>query len=138
MHRDLWEEIFDLMQEPKELAVIKCIGHSKQNDWEAKGNEAADKAAKRAAGYDLTAHHYVVTPVGPQLTREAIIQEQERATDAEREEWREAGAEKARTGLWHKERKPVLPPSLKETVLTEIHTHCHIGPEPMWQKIKRF
>lgn len=36
---------------PSEVAIVKVPGHSKANSFVAKGNEAADIAAKTAAGY---------------------------------------------------------------------------------------
>jgi hypothetical protein len=41
--------LLDVVLLPKEISVIPCKGHQKGEDKIAKGNKAADKAAKRAA-----------------------------------------------------------------------------------------
>lgn len=40
---------------PERLAIVKCQGHGKGKDWMTKGNDAADAAAKTAAGYTISA-----------------------------------------------------------------------------------
>lgn len=46
-------QLAQALMEPAEVAVIKCKGHSKENSFEGKCNNAADEAAKKAAGHKL-------------------------------------------------------------------------------------
>ncbi|XP_061619588.1 uncharacterized protein LOC133472567 isoform X2 [Phyllopteryx taeniolatus] len=49
-----YQEILKLKEAlmmPKAVAVLKCKGHTKKDDFVSAGNDAADKAAKAAAGY---------------------------------------------------------------------------------------
>jgi hypothetical protein len=47
--------LLDAVLLPKEVSVIHCKGHQKGEDKRAKGNKAADEAAKRAAMQEYTA-----------------------------------------------------------------------------------
>ncbi|KAK0136441.1 Gag-pol polyprotein [Merluccius polli] len=50
-HADLILRLAASIQNPKELAVMKCRGHGRTDDGVTKGNNAADQAAKDAGGY---------------------------------------------------------------------------------------
>lgn len=50
-HKGEMKRLVSALMKPAEVAVVKCRGHSKEETEEAKGNEAADLAAKKAAGY---------------------------------------------------------------------------------------
>lgn len=44
-------ELYHALSQPKHVAIIKCRGHQKGNRKIARGNNAADIAAKSIAGY---------------------------------------------------------------------------------------
>ncbi|KAK0139965.1 Pol polyprotein [Merluccius polli] len=50
-HADLVVRLAASIQNPRELAVMKCRGHGRTDDGITKGNTAADQAAKDAGGY---------------------------------------------------------------------------------------
>ncbi|KAM5148084.1 ribonuclease H-like [Mantella aurantiaca] len=52
-HEELLKELLHNVHLPTAVAVIKCKGHQKNETDEAKGNEAADRAATKAGGYQL-------------------------------------------------------------------------------------
>lgn len=49
-HLDLLQELAQVINTPKSVAVVKVPGLSKEGYWQAKGNNAADQAAKAAEG----------------------------------------------------------------------------------------
>uniref|UniRef100_A0A3B3HTC1 ribonuclease H n=1 Tax=Oryzias latipes TaxID=8090 RepID=A0A3B3HTC1_ORYLA len=49
-HKDLMQRLDHALQMPSRVAVVKVPGHSKGNSLTTKGNNAADAAAKAAAG----------------------------------------------------------------------------------------
>ncbi|KAK0139970.1 Pol polyprotein [Merluccius polli] len=50
-HADLILRLAASIQNPKEVAVMKCRGHGRTENGVTKGNNAADQAAKDAGGY---------------------------------------------------------------------------------------
>ncbi|XP_061651840.1 uncharacterized protein LOC133488231 [Phyllopteryx taeniolatus] len=68
---------------PVEVAVVKCPGHAKAGTLVARGNGAADAAAKEIAGYRKDAE--VTVDVVPDL--------QEAAPEEDKRKWQETGAE---------------------------------------------
>ena len=54
-HEKEMKELAEALLLPNSVAVIKCRGHDSSNTLVAKGNEAADRAAKQAAGYEVKA-----------------------------------------------------------------------------------
>ena len=50
-HETYLKELVEAVKLPREVAVIKVQGHSKASSKTAKGNQAADKLAKKAGGY---------------------------------------------------------------------------------------
>lgn len=53
-HRDLVMQLLQAIHLPQRLAVVKCQGHGKGTDCVTIGNDAADAAAKPAAGYPMS------------------------------------------------------------------------------------
>lgn len=52
-HEQEMKELAEALLLPGKVAVIKCKGHDRSDSVIAKGNEAADQAAKKAAGYNV-------------------------------------------------------------------------------------
>ncbi|XP_056892028.1 uncharacterized protein LOC130527471 [Takifugu flavidus] len=118
------------LMEPAEVAVVKCKGHSKENSLEGKGNEAADQAAKKAAGYkpsyNLLLVEKTVHEMLPRYDRERLGCDQEEASPHEKTVWKERGAVNVE-GIWPgPDGRPVLPPGLVDAALEEARglTHC--------------
>ncbi|XP_069781339.1 protein NYNRIN-like isoform X1 [Narcine bancroftii] len=124
-------KLAEALLKPRALAVLKCKGHDRTDTMVARGNQEADMAAKRAAGYgpqfimiqaDRTAHDLL-----PPCRVEVIIQEQAKASPQERMVWEERGATKDQ-GLWRSiDGRPVLPSGLLE----EAHGLTHCGKKQM-------
>lgn len=71
-YRDVVLKLSQAINLPNSLAVVKCQGHGKDNDWVTWGNDTADQAAKRTAGYPQERkdhgwidHGAAVRPVSP-------------------------------------------------------------------------
>lgn len=50
-HKTEMKELAEALLLPESVAVIKCKGHDNSNTRTARGNQAADRAAKECAGY---------------------------------------------------------------------------------------
>lgn len=83
-HEGEMKRLVSALMKPAEVAVVKCRGHSKEETEEAKGNEAADLAAKKAAGYhpsyNMLQAEKTVYEVLPNYNREKLSQDQEEAS----------------------------------------------------------
>ncbi|XP_053194179.1 uncharacterized protein LOC128378637 [Scomber japonicus] len=125
------KRLTEVLMKPRLIAVIKCKGHDKTDSLTAKGNDAADQAAKQEAGYGVqytmiqsekTIHDLVLSP----CQEDVVGLEQEKASPQEKSVWINKGARKSE-GIWRApDGRPVLPPGLTSAVLQEAHglTHC--------------
>ncbi|MPV02291.1 hypothetical protein FVA96_24135, partial [Escherichia coli] len=80
---------------PSTVAFIKCKGHENSNSMVAKGNQAADQAAKQAAGYQIGLQMVSAEDegqLGPQLNEEQIKEAQKGASPQEKTVWKQRGA----------------------------------------------
>ncbi|GCC41316.1 hypothetical protein chiPu_0025010, partial [Chiloscyllium punctatum] len=117
------------LMKPAEVAVVKCRGHDKADTVVAKGNQEAESAAKKAAGY--TAQYIMMQTEEtvydlPTCDANMLINEQQKASPHELTVWRERGATESE-GIWRSpDGRPVLPPGLMASMLQEAHglTHC--------------
>ncbi|XP_056913633.1 uncharacterized protein LOC130539351 [Takifugu flavidus] len=139
-HEAEMRQLTQALMEPAEVAVVKCKGHSKENSLEGRGNEAADQAAKKAAGYkpsyNLLLAEKTVHEILPRYDRERLSCDQEEASPQEKEKvWKERGAVKVE-GIWRgPDGRPVLPPGLVDAVLEEAHGLTHCGKPRMMQRM---
>lgn len=124
-------QLAQALMEPAEVAVVKCKGHSKENSLEGKGNDAADQAAKKAAGYkpsyNMLQAAKTVYDVLPSYDKEMLSHDQDEASPHEKTVWKERGAVKVE-GIWRgPDGRLVLPPGLM----------CHPGrgpwPNALWE-----
>ncbi|KAL4005223.1 hypothetical protein ACER0C_004936 [Sarotherodon galilaeus] len=128
-HKKEMEELEEALNDPDEVSIIKCKGHSQETTMVAKGNQKADEAAKEAAGYkgrrqmvEITAEEEPSTDV-----LEEARQAQEEATQEEKEVWQNRGARKE-GGLWRGPHgRPVLTAKLAERKVCEAHGLGHVG-----------
>ncbi|XP_056880094.1 uncharacterized protein LOC130520388 [Takifugu flavidus] len=137
-HEAEMRQLTQALMEPAEVAVVKCKGHSKENSLEGRGNEAADQAAKKAAGYkpsyNLLLAEKTVHEILPRYDRERLSCDQEEASPHEKTVWKERGAVKVE-GIWRgPDGRPVLPPGLVDAVLEEAHGLTHCGKPRMMQR----
>lgn len=114
----------DALMKPAEVAVIKCRGHDKADTVVARGNQAADEAAKRAAGYTVQFMmiwaEKTVYEILPPCDVNMLTWNMEHAV------WEERGAVLSE-GMWRSpDGRPALPPNLLPSLLEEAHglTHC--------------
>ncbi len=132
--------LLEALMVPAAVAVIKCQGHSKGDSWVTKGNDAADAAAKLAAGYKmqmmvLTSH--LVDNLLPTFNREYLVTEHIKGTPEEKSVWQEHGAVRASDGLWQApDGRPALPTALTTSILKQAHGPAHVGPKQMMKTLK--
>ncbi|XP_078795052.1 uncharacterized protein LOC144988492 [Oryzias latipes] len=139
-HKDLMQRLDHALQMPSRVAVVKIPGHSKGNSLTTKGNNAADAAAKAAAGYNPTLQMVsVYTP--PELlespTHDDLVTLQSKTSPEQRSYWLQRGAVKTSDGLWvGPYGQPVAPDGpLLQQVLKESHGPAHLGPSVMMTKL---
>lgn len=118
------------LMKPSKIAVVKCKGHDKIDSMVARGNNEADRAAKRAAGhapqYMMTQTEKTIQGLPPQCDADVLIKEQGKASPPDISVCTERGARQT-DGPWRSpDKRPVLPLGLMTTVLQEAHglTHC--------------
>uniref|UniRef100_A0AAV2LWW2 RNase H type-1 domain-containing protein n=1 Tax=Knipowitschia caucasica TaxID=637954 RepID=A0AAV2LWW2_KNICA len=137
-HRALVERLDSALQLPKQVSVIKCQGHSKSDNFEARGNEVADEAAKKAANYKVsTPGVFVVRDEGPDLadclpdlSLQVLAEAQTKAAPEEISMWVQKRAKKdPDTGIWYgPDGRPALPMGdLSRAALSEAHGLAHVG-----------
>ncbi|KAL3989186.1 hypothetical protein ACER0C_013504 [Sarotherodon galilaeus] len=100
-HKKEMEELEKALEDPDEVSIVKCKGHSQGDNPVARGNRTADEAAKKAAGYkgqrqmvQVTAEEEVSTN-----TLEEVRQAQKEAAPEEKGVWQAKGAWQEE-GLW--------------------------------------
>ncbi|XP_073346961.1 protein NYNRIN-like [Pagrus major] len=123
-HRDQLEELIKAVLLPKEVAVMKCRVHQKGSSDVARGNEAADAAAKQAGGYRRQMMAAVATEL-PELTEKHIKEMQDEAGAYENNEWMKKGATH-KEGLWRShDGRLVAPSKLCQLLLKQAHGPAH-------------
>nr|XP_040025029.1 uncharacterized protein LOC120812900 [Gasterosteus aculeatus aculeatus] len=114
---------------PSTVAIIKCKGHENSNSMVAKGNQAADQAAKQAAGYQSGLQMVSAEDEGqsgPQLNEERIKEAQRGVSPQEKTVWKQRGATEV-GGLWRSpDGRPVMPPGIRNQCLQEAHGMAHV------------
>ncbi|XP_049445651.1 uncharacterized protein LOC125896822 [Epinephelus fuscoguttatus] len=127
----------EAVMKPAQVAVIKCKGHDKVGTAIARGNEAADMAAKRKAGYNqqyiMLQTEKTVHDLLPPCDVNMLIAEHQKASPQELTVWKERGAVRTQ-GVWRSpDGRLVLPPGLMRSVLQEAHGMTHCGKMQMVQ-----
>lgn len=125
------------LQLPAEVAVIKCKAHTKAHDLIALWNEAADEAAKAAAGYEKKDGLQMVTCSTQELAGIQVEQWQSEASPEEKSRWVQKGAEKT-DGIWHQKGKVALPPKNLKILIQEAHGPAHLGRKEVITRLERY
>ena len=87
-------ELLHSIQLPRQLAIIKILGHSKSDTLEATGNQLADAAAKQAAlkACPTQPRECVLLPINSaNPVKDFLLQAQEVATEEEKQIWQSKG-----------------------------------------------
>lgn len=93
---------------PRKVAIIKCKGHDESGTMVARGNQAADEAAKKAAGY-VAGNMLMMSDTGRPSLEDLSI-EQAEASAEERSVWKARGDYQTPDKVWRgPEGKPILP-----------------------------
>ncbi|CAJ1050397.1 Retrovirus-related Pol polyprotein from transposon opus [Xyrichtys novacula] len=139
-HMDEMKELAKALWFPQKVAIIKCKGHDNSGSRVAMGNQAADSAAKAAAGY-----HEKLLLVRPdtetqmtKLSLTEISKEQDLASPEEKTVWKLRGAVLSE-GTWRSpDGRLVLPPGLKDSIFSEAHGVGHAGISQMKVDLKEW
>ncbi|KAK0139606.1 Pol polyprotein [Merluccius polli] len=133
-HQALVQRLLCAIQLPQEVAILKCKGHSKETTSIARGNEAADEAAKLAGGYvQPTASMLTLMPKSSD-TQEPSMHEmladlktmQSYASDYERNYWLDQGCTLDSIGVYRsKLGKPVLSNKTAVMMVKTMHATTH-------------
>ena len=129
----------EALMKPRQVAVIKCKGHDKTDTLTARGNDAADQAAKLKAGYEtqymMVQSNMTVHDILPPCDEDMLRKEQEKASAQDKSVWVGRGAVQTE-GLWRgPEGRPVLPPGLTQVMLQEAHGPTHSGSRQMTHQL---
>lgn len=136
-HETEMKELAEALLLPSKVAVIKCKGHEKSDSPTKKGNDAADMAAKTAAGYVVKAI-LMCAETEKDTDTTALIAEQNAASPQEKTLWKARGATEVH-GLWRgPDGRPILPPGIRQTALAEAHGVGHVGVAQMMRNLEHW
>nr|XP_024655942.1 uncharacterized protein LOC106675601 [Maylandia zebra] len=139
-HKKEMEELEKALEDPDEVSIIKCKGHSQADSMVAKGNQKADEAAKEAAGYKGQRQMVQVTPEEEVSTNsmEEVGQAQEETSPEEKGVWENKGAWQD-GGLWRgPDGRPALTAKMAEQKVNEAHGLGHVGVKQMERNLCRW
>ncbi|KAK0155330.1 Pol polyprotein [Merluccius polli] len=109
-HADLVLRLAASIQNPRELAVMKCRGHGRTDDGITKGNNAADQAAKDAGGYKPpTLQLMNQADESPRGGIEDLAQMQRHASPEEENRWLHTKCRRDEKGIYqHPDGRPAI------------------------------
>lgn len=139
-HKNEMEELEKALMDPDEVSIVKCKGHSEGDNPVARGNQKADEAAKKAAGYKGQRQMVQVTAEeeGSTNTLEEVRQAQKEATSDEKGVWQAKGAWQEE-GLWRSpDGRPVLTTDMAKQKVSEAHGLGHVGIRQMERNLCRW
>ncbi|XP_026036099.1 uncharacterized protein LOC113029452 [Astatotilapia calliptera] len=139
-HKKEMEELEKALEDPDEVSIIKCKGHSQADSMVAKGNQKADEAAKEAAGYKGQRQLVQVTPEEEVSTNsmEEVRKAQEETSPEEKGVWENKGAWQD-GGLWRgPDGRPALTAKMAEQKVNEAHGLGHVGVKQMERNLCRW
>lgn len=135
-HKTQMEKLISSVSLPEKVSIMKCKGHQRSNNRISEGNDAADKAAKKAGGY--TPRQMVMRPETSQteLTPRDIKEMQLGAGPYEHSVWAQKGATKGPDELWRcHDGRLVAPANLCPELIREAHGPTHEGKLKTFQKV---
>ncbi|XP_056248655.1 uncharacterized protein LOC130179704 isoform X2 [Seriola aureovittata] len=125
-HERMMRELAEALQLPKRVAIMKVKGHSTLDDREAKGNDAADQAAKQAAGYTVNMIMLVTDmQIADDVNMETVKAAQETASQEIKTQWKSKGGQQNSQGIWHVNSQVIMPPQWLNSMLTQTHGPDH-------------
>lgn len=122
-HAAILQHLLDAVQLPRSLALCKCAAHKTDDSEVTRGNNFADKAAKRAAQQQLPA---ILTTQQCSISHDILTDAQKQAPAAEIKSWVTRGA-MLHQDLYQIGDKPVLPKSLHATAALVSHGITHVS-----------
>ena len=150
-HADLILLLAKTAQLPREVAIMHCRGHQKTQTAQARGNHAADEAAKKAGGYVPVEHlkeggytpvlHMMMVNEETSLDpdEEMVKQMQEAAGPYEKTTWREKGATESQKGIYYPcTGKPIISTKALLFLLRKEHGLAHEGKAKTRERIERY
>lgn len=143
-HETEMKQLTEALMLPKRVAVIKCKGHDKMQSSTKTGNDAADAAAKQAAGYN---HNLVMLCAETEAVKtthntdtglEQIKQEQDKASPQEKTLLIARGCTNVQ-GMWRgPDGRLILPPGIRQTAIAEAHGVGHVGVAQMMRNLEHW
>ncbi|XP_042265492.1 uncharacterized protein LOC121895974 [Thunnus maccoyii] len=138
-HEEEMKELAEALMLPSQVAVIKCKGHDTSRSQVARGNAAADRAAKEAAGY--TDRAMLVRTEDEErldMSLENVSKMQRQASPQEKIMWEARGAVE-KDGVWRStDGRLILPPGMRSTAPEEAHRVGHVGVAQMMRNLKHW
>lgn len=132
-------KLLQAMMKPKEIAIAKCVAHKPDASRIARGNKAADEAAKAATGANKLGEVFLVTheiDLEDKITLKDVLAMQDAVPNVEKQLWRERGATQDSEGLWRNhEGLLVAPPDLLGLMIQEAHGLAHVARGEVKRKI---
>ena len=116
---------------PTEVSVSHCKGHQKGNTEVARGNQAADQAARRAA---LQNHDLIgIATLVPQTN----LPETPSYTEGETLKAKSEGFQEDHMGWFQKEGLLFLPGNLQWKLVNSLHATTHLGEKALQRLLER-
>ncbi|XP_029384988.1 uncharacterized protein LOC115060953 isoform X1 [Echeneis naucrates] len=138
-HEAEMKELAEALLLPRQVAVIKCKGHDNTQSLTAKGNEAADKAAKEVTGYQTRLIMiYAETEERNDMEMERIKEMQEKTSPQELSVWKARGGSSDSRRWRGPDGRLIPPPALRQGMFEEAHGVGHIGVTQMMRNLKEW
>ena len=147
-HADLILLLAKTAQLPREVAIMHCRGHQKTQTAQARGNHAADEAAKKAGGYVPVEHlkEGGYTPVvhmmmvNEETSLDPMVKQmQEAAGPYEKTTWRGKGATESQKGIYYScTGKPIISTKALLFLLRKEHGLAHEGKAKTRERLERY
>lgn len=134
------QDLVEASKLPRSVAIVKCAAHTGRSDLISLGNQAADLAAKQAAGYISLQMIALPGPelpdILPPLTKETLVKQMQNLTSEELTLLHSRSAIKTADGICTSAKGvPFLPAPLGPAVLAQAHTPAHVSSQHMLRNL---